>query len=163
MTTRDVTPLLHAYRECARHVWNTSFRLLGTPEQPWLGEDLFVNVEAELFAALVLAPLGRASERKPATGVPLAYLRIVPETATGVARVLWARGAAGVWQWAERDLWVDGLDLRFLDCFDWAATGYRDWQYLRARVVACAEASELVGADALIEALRATVLMEEGP
>ncbi|MDO5312507.1 MAG: hypothetical protein Q4G55_03750, partial [bacterium] len=73
---------MNRYRECARHVWNTYFRGQSN------SEDLFLNVEYELFYALVLAPSGLEGEHKSPFDVPLPFLRVVPNPSLRVLSVM---------------------------------------------------------------------------
>lgn len=124
---------MNRYRECARHVWNTYFRGQSN------SEDLFLNVEYELFYALVLAPSGLEGEHKSPFDVPLPFLRVVPNPSLRVLSVMIAPpgGPDSNVYWKEVELEPGDLELRFIDFFDWAnPDDFRDYQYVRARIVA---------------------------
>ena len=124
---------MNRYRECARHVWNTYFRGQSN------SEDLFLNVEYELFYALVLAPSGLEGGHKSPFDVPLPFLRVVPNPSLRVLSVMIAPpgGPDSNVYWKEVELEPGDLELRFIDFFDWAnPDDFRDYQYVRARIVA---------------------------
>ena len=138
---------MNRYRECARHVWNTYFRGQSN------SEDLFLNVEYELFYALVLAPSGLAGEHKSPFDVPLPFLRVVPNPSLRVLSVMIAPpgGPDSNVYWKEVELEPGDLELRFIDFFDWAnPDDFRDYQYVRARIVASRVGEMYDGYDILL-------------
>jgi hypothetical protein len=57
----DITDSVAAFREAARHLWNTFFY----PKADWDDRDRFSQVCVDLFAALVVAPAGLSDTRLP--------------------------------------------------------------------------------------------------
>lgn len=143
---RVVTEHVLAYRECARTVWNTYFRHL--PD----GWHEFINVDHELFVGLVLVQsFDGYGFGSPGSGL----VRLRPSFGPKGIEVLWARSEqeGRCWHWKARQLEPSQMELSFLKFFDWESEGIRDFRFVRARVVECIEAPDLIGADVLLPAL----------
>lgn len=144
---------MRAFRECARHVWNTYFQPLDD------GWHEFINVEQALFSALVLEQihLPEGQWRKDPTGYYPA-IKVMFEVPPRGLPVLRAEHVPemNVHQWEETRLTTLEIDLRFVEFFDFAnLDGPRDFRYVKVRVLGAATPG-LVGKDLLIEALDVT-------
>ena len=65
-STQDVTPLFAAFREAARHLWNTAFYRPDAYREggaAWDRRDAFSRVIGELFTAMILDPLAVTGSR----------------------------------------------------------------------------------------------------
>ena len=141
---RLVTDHVLAFRECARTGWNGFFRHL--PD----GWHEFIDVERALYAGLVRV---QAFDGVGPTGREVIHVR--PHFGADGLEVFWARGQqeGRYWSWQPRRLRACSISLSFLEFFDWDRDGIRDFQFLRARVEACADDASLEGGDLLVPAL----------
>ena len=148
----DVTPLLNAYRECVRHLWNTYFWHPAEAAVDWDLQNAFDDVAAELFRILVLRKIGRDAEVKPdywAERDPLLFLKL--EVASGRSEVMVNRGVGtGYWDDPLKVIEPSELELRFIQFFDWSLLGFREFALYRARIVGSRKHPHLVGRDALL-------------
>jgi len=150
----DVTPLMDAYRECVRHLWNTYFQREAEANQDWDHRDEFNAIAAQLFRALVLRKLGRESaEVRPdhwAPRKPLPFLQVVVEPRSEIMVNREIDG--GYWDHPLTVIDQGDLELHFVQYFDWADLAFRDFAYYRVRIVGSAKYPDVVGKDALIPA-----------
>ena len=149
---RDITPLMDAYRECMRHVWNTYFQADAARGMDWDLRDEFNLVALSLFRALVLRKIGHEdAEVQPdqwAPREPLLFLHLVVEPR---AQIMINRDRdSGHWDHPLRSVETGDLDLRYLEFFDWSEMDFRDFAFYRARVVASETYPDTVGRDALV-------------
>lgn len=143
-----ITEFMHAFRECARNVWNTYFQPLDD------GWHVFINVEHALFSGLVLArlelPEGQWTKDArgffPAIGaVPDIPPRGLPIMFVDPARV------DGTVAWREARLYSADFDMRFMEFFDFAnPDDPRDFRYARVHVLGGPD-PVYVGKDVLLE------------
>src|SRR5579862_7056185 len=112
----DVTCSMDAYRECARHVWNTYFQQDAERDGDWDLRDHFNEVALTLFRALVLRRLGRAGfvvqpdQRCPRQVLPFLHVRVESSTEILVNRDL----DSGYWDHPLTSGRMGDLQLRFL-------------------------------------------------
>lgn len=149
---RDVTPLMDSYRECARHLWNTYFQHDAEAPADWDLQGDFDFTVARLFRALVLAKVRHGDVEvlpdncAPRTPMSFLHVTIAPRSAILVNR----ERAGGYWDHPLTAIETGDLDLRFLQYFDWAVLGFRDFAYYRVRIVGSAKIPDVVGKDALV-------------
>jgi hypothetical protein len=152
----DVTPLMNAYRDCVRHLWNTYFQRDAESEQDWDLRDEFNAVAAQLFRALILWKVQREEtevqpdEQEPRA--PLGFLHVVVEPRSEI--MINRQTASGYWDYPMTVVEREDLDLRFLQYFDWDVLGFRDFAYYRVRIVGSTKYPQVVGKDALVPAGR---------
>jgi hypothetical protein len=153
----DVTELLQQYRECARHVYNTYYRLLST------GDTLFDQVDDTLFQTLVLRQLLVDATRRINVDVPFEYLRIVPSKVPEGIPAMWGREETPLREvWHELRLFPSEIHIHFLGYFDWYNDDdHRDWHYYQGRIVSYPTNPTLEGADLLIEVPNAKVFFTD--
>jgi hypothetical protein len=160
-TAQNVTAFLNEYRECVRHLWNIHFRRDAERNNDWDLSDLFDEVAAKLFHALVLRKLGRDQVQVQPDFLcpkdPLMFLRFeFPRRSDLMVN----RGVnTGYWDDPLRDASSDDLDLRFVQFFDWSSREYRDFALYRARIVASVPYPKVVGRDVLVPADTATKVL----
>jgi hypothetical protein len=90
---RVVAPLFAAFREAARHLWNTASRNAGFgPGHDWDRRDALSRVATASFTALVLEPLGVGGQRltnmwehEPA---PLTGFTVTPAAEAGTSTAI---------------------------------------------------------------------------
>ena len=168
---RDVTPTFHAYREGVRHLWNTQFLgVMQAAPDKWMLRDVFDDVCASLFAALVLAPLGVAVAEDavgalPPGGAaaprPMLQFHVMlagPRAPIHINRDL-PRG--GYWDHPPTMLLPGEADLRFVRWFDFDELGYRDFRYYEVQIVSSSAHAEISGRAALIDCEHSAVHLED--
>lgn len=157
----DITPLIHQYRECIRHLWNTYFwQDVLTIENADLTDE-FDDIASKLFSALVLNKIGvEGVELAPSYWGPkkaLNFLQVqVPMSCNSV--MVNREMDSGYW-----DLTITEEELRqttmiFLHFFDFDSYGFREWGYYLAEIEKSDLRPELVGRTALVPVGSATVV-----
>lgn len=151
----DITNLMNEYRECVRTLWNT--HLLGKidPDVVWGMIDQYDEICTKLFNIMVLRQIDRSECQKAMSyeqyPEPLLFLRVKPNPQSCVP-ILINREKEACGDWDYPFDWKNNaeLDLRFIDCFDFALQSFREIEYYRVRVVGPSGFPELIGRDALI-------------
>jgi len=150
----DITPVMNAYRDCARHLWNTYFHQEAQANQDWDARDEFNVIAAHLFRSLVLGKIGHPeAEVRPdqwAPRLPLSFLHVVVESRSEI--MINRETDGGYWDHPLTFVESGDLDLRFVQYFDWASLGFRDFAYYRVRIVGSTKHPDLAGKDALVPA-----------
>lgn len=148
---QDITSLVARYRECVSSLWNTYFH---KPNVDWDEQWSFAVIDAELFKALVLQPLGRGGVHiQPDYMNPrelLSFMRVVPD---GAASILMNREIdSGYWDWRHPlpKVQAEDVDLRMFHFFDWDSLGPRNYDYVRVLILDSARYPEANGKHALI-------------
>lgn len=163
----DVTGMVESAGTCLQDLWNAYFR--GPTDDvsscPPELQDLFEEIEARLFGALVLRHLGRLNWLERFRLEPLPFLVVAP-LLQPEARLLVNRRTPhfGNQYW---DAFGDCIGpgettLHFIEWFDWDIYGRREYQYYLVRITDFPRHSELVGRDALIERRHTQVLFDRG-
>jgi hypothetical protein len=131
----------------------------------------FINVDYELFHGIVLV---QTDEEKGWREEWMSHgfypsIRVVPKLGTKGLEAIWGREKNHKWSWSVHLLTDQSVDLRYLAFFDWADWSYsdskdtrgvgcyRDYQYIRCRIVHSDAHRQLVGADMLLPALEVAV------
>ena len=148
----DVTASVRAFREAARHLWNTAF----APQATWDTRDDFDGICACLFQALVLRP-HELWDRDLMPQAPLAspdagLLRVVPQSATGM-RIMINREPqqrSGYWDHPVAMVAAGQADLRFVQFFDWDELGARDFELVEVVIDRFDDHADLPGRSALV-------------
>ena len=155
----DITDRFNAFRECARHLWNSHLATVASSDR-WAVRDAFDDICAILFRTMVVGSLadghehelfscplpGRVAERPH-----LDWLHVVPAGSPTIP-VMINRDpclASGYWDHPTSRL-PDRTELRFVSCFDFDELGFRDFKYLLVRIVT-STLPEIVGRVALVE------------
>jgi hypothetical protein len=161
----DVTGMVERASGYLRGLWNGYFR--GPTDDmlscPAMLQDLFEEIEARLFGALVLRHLDRLAWLERFRREPLPFLSVVPE-ADPEARLLVNRRLPSFGN-QYRDAFGDRLlsdeaTLQFVRWFDWNFYGPHEHEYLYVRIAAFPEHPEFVGRDALIPRRSSRVLFD---
>jgi hypothetical protein len=159
---KDVTSSVVAFREAVRHLWNAAL----APNANWETRDAFSRVCGEVFAVLVLRPLGLVRERLPnlyeAEPEPIGSLVVVPTVARGVpVHINRAAPRTPYWDHSVNCLAPNDAELELIRLFDWNELGQRDFEFLETRIAAFGAHPELVGRAALIPFGYAKILFRE--
>jgi hypothetical protein len=157
----DITKSVAAFREAARHLWNTFFY----PDADWDDRDRFSEVCVLLFDALVIAPTGRSGIRLPQMyehhAPPMDSVQVVPRS--GIT-IMINRATPPVGYWDDpvtQILPSDGARFAFVAFFDFAELDRRDFKYLEVVITALARHPHLVGRRALVEFDRVGVFLDD--
>lgn len=142
---KEISEVLNNYRECLRHTWNTYFRIL---DEGW---HEFINVERELFVGLVLVQVYDGYDFADDEGEYISTFSVELEENSGNVEILWSKEKkGGHWKWEEMKIGQGDIECRFIDFFDWNQDGFRDFRYLRCKIID-SKIPHIVGADILIE------------
>jgi hypothetical protein len=163
----DCTELFIRYREVARLLWNVGFWV--EPKlREWDALQLYREISARLFEALVLLPLGYQGriERKDTPG-NVANFQVVlrgPEAPLLVDRNL-PHEPAHIWGGPEIKVVPEsGVSLRFLRFFDWNELARRDFRFIEVLIEQFQTRPDLVGHRALAEVGDCSVVLVcDGP
>jgi hypothetical protein len=156
---RDVSSLFLAFREAARHLWNTAFYRPDPHSEgavAWDRRDAFSRVATELFSAIVLEPLG-ATDRRLApmwehAAAPLTCFEVDPSATTAIPIMInRASPLTGYWDDPVSQIAPGEARMQFVSFFDWDELGFRDFQYVETLIVDFPAHPGLVGRYALIQ------------
>jgi hypothetical protein len=152
---RDITDIVMRYRECARSVYNSYFRDWGD------GSHDFINVDNELFSALVLCRLSKWPAgfkwHDPAEFIRVNYGKV--ENGLEVHRLSGRRGKElNIYDWSEWILKDDSTELTFVKFFDFSNIwDFKDYSLVECQVSSAnADTGLMVGDRLLLEAQRVT-------
>ena len=150
----DATEHFLAYRECIRHLWNEYYRILDE------GESDFVFIERRMLDDLFFSRVKNRDFKAAPDGYydEVAVTYAVPPNGLSIL-VLNRDINPGTNTW-ERAIVDQSLDLRYIEMFDFwdPPNGFRDFRYIRARVVG-GQKSTLVGTDVLLDTLVVRMLV----
>lgn len=147
----DLNLALEAFRLAARDLFNSSFRVQHPydSEIAWTRRDNFLAVESALFKALVTEPMKLADVSYGHVQSEISVL--AREKLSPVQIMIGKDGDSGYW-----GLPIElppSAGLRFMKFFDWDQLDVRDNRYVRVSISEWPERPELIGRDALVEAL----------
>lgn len=153
---RDVTDLFEAYRECARHVRNTSFSTRESKD--WNTVDSFTEVADLLFRRLVLDALG-GTTWDPALPQAIGQNRllIVPAAERMPVMVSREKTADGYWDHPVQYLEPDMAVIAYREYFDWDPHALVDFRYYRGVILSSGRHPEIVEHEVLVETIYARV------
>jgi hypothetical protein len=159
MAMRDITELMNAYRECSRNLWNVYFS-----EQTDVGAglDAFEEIRRLLFDSLVVGELLYEGEAE-GEDMPPPALRVVPrERSLILIERPSGPGEAGYWD-QEKDMVVgpDGIELAFVDYFDFFQIPIMDFRFYRCKILSFPSRPQYEGREALINAVDGHVFHDE--
>lgn len=153
---RDVTDLFEAYRECARHVRNTSFSTRESKD--WDTVESFSDVAELLFRRLVLDRLSSMSwDPGLSQAIEQNRLLIVPAGDRMPVMISRDKDASGYWDHPVQYLEPDMAVIAYRAYFDWDEHALVDFRYYRGVIVSSGRYPELVDHEALIETIYARV------
>jgi hypothetical protein len=145
---RDVTDLMHNYRECSRNLWNTYF---GAGNHKCDLNWVYEQIRKLLFEGLVTKQL--AEEIRPVFPlmvVPLVTLPILIKRPSADGNSYWDQ---------EPDLRAenDGTRLAFIDYYDFFQGPVTDFRFYRCKVLKFPRHPEYEGREALVDVVNAKV------
>lgn len=161
----DITSQVNMYRECVRNLWNIYFvqALEANKNQQWNIKDEFDEICSKLFSSIALSfaqydlpEKSHSYERYPE---PLLFLHVIPQSEVHI-HINREIKATGYWDHPGEMIKPKDIDLRFIDFFDFDVIGFRDFEYLRVRIVG-SDTQDLVGRDALIRANYSKIYFKE--
>lgn len=142
----DVTEQLLAYRETARHLWNTSLRQIATMDDvnPWDVRDRFEDSCDTLFLDHVVV------EKRWRSGEPLPIRVVAPKGGLEMHVNREKGERSGDWGFPCECVGRRGLELAFVDFFDFDVLGWRDFEYAEVLIRGCTDEQDLEGRFALV-------------
>lgn len=150
---QDVTDLMNSYRECSRNLWNTYF---GTVKDPWALASVYDQIRKLLFEALVARRIQKGSGPMPVLIVaPMESLPILVRRLSSDRNYYWDQ---------EPDLRArkgDGIQLRFVDYYDFFEEPIKDFRFYRCQIVEFPGHSEYQGREALVDVADAKVFCDK--
>lgn len=168
---RDVTPSFHAYREGVRHLWNMQFlSVMHTVPDKWMLHDIFNDVCASLFAALVLEPLrvavaddalGALPPGRAAAPRPMLQFHVMPSGPRAPIHINRDLPRSGYWDHPPLMLLPGEADLRFVRWFDFDQLGFRDFRYYEVHIVSSSVYADIPGRAALIDCEYSSVYLDD--
>jgi hypothetical protein len=156
---KNVTAVIREYAEARRHLWNTSFSRMNDPLKFGAALEIYEDIDALLFKALVCEQSGlRCGTWSP--GEPVPGLLVRPHTFTEVP-ILINRSvpASGYWDHPIKYVLPHEVELKYIGFFDWDEYTYMDCRYYRVRISTSLSLPELAGRDALVETSYADVVL----
>ncbi len=158
---KNISQEISVYREAIRHLWNSAF--LPIDEVLRFGPclDLFEEIDWLLFKALVCEPLGIEMERRSNLD-PLTGVKVILTSPSVPALINRTIPAAGYWDDPMKLLASSDVELAMIGFFDWDGDNVKDCAYYRVRILNNKSHPYLIGRDALVEAVYATVFLAEG-
>ena len=155
---REITHLMHTYRECSRHLWNSYFSVRDDTSALW---EAYEGIRALLLESLVvnellLEDLGEGDN----VGPPI--LVVVP-VATKAVLLIERPSASGRYWDQEKDMVVgpDEIKLAFVDYYDFSEYPVKDFRFYLCKVLSFPRHEEYEGRAALVDVLSARVFHED--
>ncbi|MDR2637562.1 MAG: hypothetical protein LBB55_04420 [Zoogloeaceae bacterium] len=158
---KNITTEISAYREAVRHLWNSTFATLDETLRFGTCLELFEQIDALIFRALVCEPLGIEFKTR-ASFDPIINLKVIPISPAGIP-ILVNRSmpASGYWDDSVKTISAaDMVELAFIGLFDWDGYNVKDCTYYRVRIIDCKSRPSLIGRDALVETFYVNVFLE---
>jgi hypothetical protein len=139
------------FRIASRELFNNYFRMpTGTSTgDAFLEEERFNAVQELLFIKLVTEPLGIPQE-------PHSYkyaqprIRVEIETSDSIPAMINRETKSGYWDYPVKCV-AKETNMLFESFFDFDSLGYRDNQYVRAKIIDWPSQPDTVGKDVLLE------------
>ena len=152
---RDITSDMMSYLEARRHLWNVHFREKVDSIVEPSALDEYEYIGELLFLGLVLRDLGVTSypEDFTFTTSPIKEVIIRPDSFYETIRIsLGTEFNGGGARW-ESDIPVSpkGLELEFIEFFEWARYDFVAYPLVMGRIVKFDEHKEYIGRRALIQ------------
>lgn len=158
---KNITSEMNHYKDAIRHLWNSAFRPIDEPL--YYGEclEIFSEIHALTFQALVCAPNG-IDPPKLFTVDPIPSLRVVPTTDLSIPIMINRTfPASGYWDDPVDRVNAADLHLVFMCYFDWDEYSSMDCRYYRVRILDSKSYPDLIGRDALVESFMANVFLDK--
>lgn len=154
----NVTAIFQRYREAARHLRNVYY--VPADRDDWDKTDDFDEVSIMLFRHLVLGELRLYQKDFDWLARPSKSF-VIESSAEDLPIMLNRDGQSGYWDNPIKKVKKGDLVMHFIDYFDWDSLDQIDFRYFRVRITESDKYPALVGNDALIETIYATVYYDE--
>jgi len=158
---QDIGKFIFRYADAKCHLWNAYFKDSIGDLSACEPLDSFEAIERRLFFALVCVPLGiehdylRPMEYLEGTVVKtrsIEQIVIMPRPTVGAEISILIGEKQGVnTAWQRKSVASAGLSFAFVELFQWDTYGFLNLPMVRCKITACAEYSEYLGKDALID------------
>jgi hypothetical protein len=160
---RDVTQLVHRYRECVLGIWNR-YLASPNPENCFDVHDRWADACVPLFRTLVLYPCGHDDPHifpdYRGEQYPLPYIRIEPLANSEI--LINEAINSGIWNWnAPTHVGPDDTDLRFIAFFDWSVLDERSFEFVKVSIFDSNKYPEAKGREALIKTADVKFIFDE--
>ena len=158
---RDITDIMNNYKECARHLWNTSFRTSNPTPSNIQSAFQFDEINERLFDELVLTRIGKTGFRKKSNEEAWPFLEIklsAEECPALINRP--SKDNGKYWDEPINRLNKDDVELNFISYFDWDEFNYIDYRYYKTKINSFQGHPHLIGREALIETLYGRVYLK---
>ena len=150
------------YADAKCHLWNAYFKDSIEDLSAYEPLESFEAIDRRLFFALVCGPLGieydylRGAEYLEGTVLRTRYIEqivIRPEPASGpeISILIGEKHDSNTSWHKVKPLARPGLSFAYIELFQWDKYGFLNLPMVRCKITACAERSEYVGKDALID------------
>jgi hypothetical protein len=149
----DITAIFDHYRVSARSIWNTAF----WPDQDfheWDFIDAFDEIQRTLFDSLVFSKLDMEFPAEDLFRKPVPFLHIVAQSESGCPIMIQNPRApmqTGYWDHPVKEIPKNGIEMHFIESFDWDRMAVQDMRYYRVNVARFDQHPDVVGREALIE------------
>jgi hypothetical protein len=139
------------FRIASRELFNAYFRMPKgtTSEEAFLEEERFNAVQELLFIKLVTEPLGIPQQQHFYQNAQ-PNIRVAIETVDSIPALINREIKSGYWDYPIGRVTNETIML-FKTFFDFDSLGYRDNQYVRAKIIRWPSQPDVVGKDVLLE------------
>ena len=158
---KEITDIFDHYRVSARAIWNTAF----WPDadfRNWDSLEQFDEIQRILFKELVLLKIDRDWPLHDIFKVAIPFFHVDPICDTPILiQNPRSERERGYWDHPVDRVKPGEAELHFLEYFDWNRMDYADLHYYHVKVAKFDVHPEVVGHEALIERLNATIRMTD--
>lgn len=159
----NVTQKFRIFRECGRDLWNLYLR--DSQREEYLSRLCwqFDKILRELFQIILLDPCEVSCEVEYVKGgledFPEIFCVEIPNLNSDSIYISRERGHCGYWDFDLKGVSLEGIELVFIDFFDFEQIEWREFQYLRVNIVGFPAAPECIGRQALIPFVDAVIYL----
>jgi hypothetical protein len=162
----EITEQMLAFKEAIRNAWNVYFAKLTSPASTEV-QDAYQTLEIAFLRALVLAECGIVTHKATQYRAEvMPWLIVEPDPNVQFIPLSFAARSeeTGAASWSRMEpVATEGLEIEFLDFFDWRQYEFNDLRYVRGRLRACPSRVELVGKKVMVEEHHCRFYCESNP
>lgn len=150
---RNITEIVQEYLEAKRHIWNTYFRSKAISLKECSPLDQYEEIDKLLFKALVIHEISNPSE-------PEKYFRVKAREGLSLLQLSISEPITSnnrVWNKSNYFEVSKNSSFEFIDFFDWVPYGFVTYPYIRIKIDEQSKLPDLIGREALIENMNATI------